>query len=119
MSLQDRVSATIGSIYDAALDRGEWMTALRQVSDLLAGTRATLKLQSAADVRLIADTVGANGREDYRSYYRHIEPVLISMHQGPPGVYNSRRIIPKRELFRSEFYNDWGRRHDVAFCIQA
>jgi hypothetical protein len=79
MSLQDRVSATIGSIYDAALDRGEWMTALRQVSDLLAGTRATLKLQSAADVRLIADTVGANGREDYRSYYRHIEPVLISM----------------------------------------
>ena len=41
------------------------------------------------------------------------------MIEAPPGIYSSRQIVPKREFLRTEFYNDWGLRHEKAFCMQA
>jgi hypothetical protein len=122
MSLQDRISASIACTYDAALDRADWAAALRQISDLLGGTAASLHFGNTTAVcgRVIAvDRISEEAKAEYRSYYWRIDPLRKFIIGASPGIYSSRQIVPKRDFLRTEFYNGWGRRHDKAFCIQA
>ena len=71
MSLQDRISASIACTYDAALDRADWAAALRQISDLLGGTAASLHFGNTTGGRVIADDrISEEAKSEYRSYYR-------------------------------------------------
>ena len=120
MSIHDRISAAIAGIYDSALDRAEWRLTLGQISDLLGGTAVSLKLETADSRTILAsDGVSQDARIEYQNHYRKIDPVMNFMVGTPPGIYGSRRIVPGRKACETPFYNEWGRRNDIVFCIHA
>jgi DNA-binding CsgD family transcriptional regulator len=120
MSLHDRISAAIAGIYDSAVDRAEWRVTLRRLADLLGGTAVSLKLESADNRHVIAsDGIREDARNEYQNYYRKIDPVMNFISGAPPGIYGSRRIVPGKRAYETPFYNEWGRRNDLTFCIHA
>ncbi|MBV8400867.1 MAG: hypothetical protein JOZ17_19360 [Acetobacteraceae bacterium] len=120
MSMQDRISAAIAGIYDSAVDRAEWARTLGQIADLLGGTAVSMKLERGVSLRYLAsDGLAEEAKVEYQNHYRKIDPVMNFLSGAPPGIYGSRRIVPGRKAYETPFYNEWGRRNDIVFCIHA
>jgi DNA-binding CsgD family transcriptional regulator/PAS domain-containing protein len=116
---QDRVLKLVEMIYDAAVDPGTWTPALQELIALTGGIGADLAAfnvqTSVAKVHVGVGIMNADFQSEYEPVVR-IDPFLMKAQQlglfraGAIGI--GEHIVPFRELERTDFYNDFGRRHD-------
>jgi DNA-binding CsgD family transcriptional regulator/PAS domain-containing protein len=106
----DGISELVGSVYDAALDADLWPSVLEQFARTFGSTSAHLSednLTSTAG-RLVSYGFDPDFAARYAEYYA-IRNVLWKniVRQSLEGVLTDRIIMPREELVRSEFYNDF------------
>jgi DNA-binding CsgD family transcriptional regulator len=106
----DGISQLVGSVYDAALDADLWPSVLEQFARTFGSTSAHLSednLTSTAG-RLVSYGFDPDFAARYAEYYA-IRNVLWKniVRQSLEGVLTDRIIMPREELVRSEFYNDF------------
>jgi hypothetical protein len=110
MGAIDEYSELVSSIYDAALDFEKWPAVLERLADALKGSSAVLRTGNLENNQGKWISVRMDPRFDqlYVEYYK--EHHALWQHGGirPVGSCESdREVIPKEELVRTEFYNDF------------
>jgi DNA-binding CsgD family transcriptional regulator/PAS domain-containing protein len=104
------ISQLIGTVCDAALDAGLWPSVLEQFTQTFGGTKAHLaedNLRSTAGKLVSYGTDPAFPRL-YAQYYATRNVLWKNIvQQSLDGVLTDRMIMPREELTRSEFYNDY------------
>lgn len=102
-------------VYAAAVDNSMWPTFC---SELNRQTNAPVKLFGhSVDSHRSLGLVGAgwdpDGLQTYHDYFAELNPwarMNVAMQPGMVGV--SDMALPRQELFRTEFYNDWLRHQE-------
>ena len=103
-------AALINAIYEAAVDFGRWPDALRFISSVCASHTTVLTRQGASpgESWSLAPECDPAYYESYCSYYHGVNPLWQRAASAPSGtVLTDAMIIPKSELVRTEFYNDF------------
>lgn len=122
MVAESAMLATIGAIYDAGLDPALWPVALDGMAEMLGTTSATVAFLDAPSRVAFRSQVLADDRAiaDYTDHYQFIDPVAAASRTRPAGqAFSDEMIRPKSELWRSRFYDEWCRPHDMEHAIQA
>lgn len=106
-------SDTIGLIYDAAADPAAWPTALHGIVKLFDGLGATLFTRDLATMS--GRHVSTWGPDILREFWRLLpqSPLILRRAASPPRagtVESDRAIVPRSELMRTAWYNDYWRR---------
>lgn len=111
-NIPDRI---LSLIYGTATNPGLW----GEVCDALnAYSRAPIKLvghdiQSANNIGFLASGWDPDGLDQYQEYYGRLNPWMhmnLAMPVGHVGV--SDHALPRSELVKTEFYNDWLRHQE-------
>jgi hypothetical protein len=103
-------AALINAIYDAAVDWGAWPDALRLISSACASHTTVLTRQGASPEESwsLAPQCDPAYYKSYCSYYHGVNPLRQRAASAPAGTIQTDAIImPKSELVRTEFYNDF------------
>lgn len=103
-------AALINAIYDAAVDWGAWPDALRLISSACASHTTVLTRQGASPEESwsLAPQCDPAYYKSYCSYYHGVNPLWQRAASAPAGTIQTDAIImPKSELVRTEFYNDF------------
>ncbi|THD47119.1 MAG: LuxR family transcriptional regulator [Bradyrhizobium sp.] len=103
-------AALINAIYDAAIDFSRWPDALRLISSVCASHSTVLTRQGAspAESWSLAPQCEPAYYESYCSYYHGVNPLWQRAASAPAGtIQTDSMIMPKSELVRTEFYNDF------------
>jgi PAS domain-containing protein/DNA-binding CsgD family transcriptional regulator len=126
--MSDRLLALTDLIYDAASGGTPWASVGRGLE----------RLVNAGSAALMAGDFGAGTHEIL--YHAAIPPAAVAAYQQhyrsvdlwtnraaraaaslPPGriprVWTSGHLVPDSEFLRSEFYNDFGRRHGLRYVV--
>ena len=110
MSKLDEYSELVSSIYDAALDFERWPIVLERLVDALEGSTALFRNANLVNT----EGVWASVRIDqtfqrlYVERYSDHNPLWERAGTRPvESCVSDREIIPKEELVRTEFYNDF------------
>src|SRR5215469_11731013 len=111
MSKLDEYSQLVSSIYDAALDFKRWPIVLERLVDALEGSTALFRNANLVNT----EGVWASVRIDqtfqrlYVERYSDHNPLWERAGIRPvESCVSDREIIPKEDLVRTEFYNDFG-----------
>jgi DNA-binding CsgD family transcriptional regulator len=106
----------VEAIYDAAADPAHWDLALERLAAAFEGP-SVLFVQ---DVRSASVNVYSSARFDtaaqaeYFVHYNRINPWVAQASLLPPGSFTiAQRMVPQRDLVRSEFYAGWLRPQGV------
>jgi DNA-binding CsgD family transcriptional regulator len=117
------VSDLIGKIYDAAVNSTQWRTVLADLTSVLNGTAAVIRLFNK---ETLAPVFSAEiGHDDfyinaYHNYYYMLDPINSCQDKLQVGVLlDTRKIINDRDFKASEFYNDFVRRYDLFYGVGA
>jgi DNA-binding CsgD family transcriptional regulator len=123
--LDESTSHVIDTIYSAALDPDLWPAALGAVVGFLDASSAGFGTCTLTDGRLELLPIGFDERAaiDYTRYYARVDQMLPAILAAPRGsAYSDRMLVPRREMERSEIYNDWaapnGIRSAAALVLQ-
>jgi DNA-binding CsgD family transcriptional regulator len=114
----DRLDGVINGIYEAGADEARWVGVLAELTELLGGSGAVLHV---GDTDCSGFAFGANHNLDpealdaYARYYFSINPLNPPLTRQPAGVVVSdEMLVPRREYYTSEFFNDYAMRFDIA-----
>lgn len=107
--------------YGAALDAALWPTVIERFADLIGGSSGQLTRFSVVDNSgsVITARMGPEVMERYFAYYASVNPLhkvpdpKAYLHNWVPRVLTDEDWMPKDDLLRSEFYNDFLRARDV------
>lgn len=116
---QDRASALIGRVYDAALTPECWPDVLAEIAAACGAHTGILYEFDGSIGRSVP--LGALNLDpalvsEYERYYSNIDVWNRRAFQRPVGeVSQTHKLISDRELLRTEFYNDHLRRIDVFY----
>jgi DNA-binding CsgD family transcriptional regulator len=100
----------IDAIYDAAVDFSRWPNTLRFISSACASHTTVLTRQgtSPGESWSLAPQCEPAYYESYCSYYHGVNPLWQRAASAPAGtIRTDSMIMPKSELVRTEFYNDF------------
>ncbi len=103
-------AALINAIHEAAVDFGRWPDALRLISSTCASHTTVLTRQDAnpRESWSLAPQCEPGYYESYCSYYHSVNPLWQRAASAPAGtVLTESMIMPRSELVRTEFYNDF------------
>lgn len=105
------LSELIGGFYDAGLGDADWPDVLARMAARIGGEAVTLNHSGRAgqpDALVYVD-VDPAFLAPYNAYYRHINPFLAGLRRLPANdaVSIDDMLIPRRELERTEYYNDF------------
>jgi DNA-binding CsgD family transcriptional regulator len=103
-------AALINAIYDAAVDFSRWPDALRLISSVCASHTTVLTRQGVTpgESWSLAPQCDPAYYESYCSYYHGVNPLWQRAASAPAGtIQTDAMIMPKSELVRTEFYNDF------------
>jgi DNA-binding CsgD family transcriptional regulator len=103
-------AALISAIYDAAANVDRWPDALRLISSACASHTTVLTRQGASpgESWSLAPQCDPAYYESYCSYYHGVNPLWQRVASAPAGtIQTEAMIMPKSELVRTEFYNDF------------
>jgi DNA-binding CsgD family transcriptional regulator len=103
-------AALINAIYDAAVDFSRWPDALRLISSVCASHTTVLTRQGASpgESWSLAPECDPAYYESYCSYYHGVNPLWQRAAAASAGtIQTDAMIMPKWELVRTEFYNDF------------
>jgi DNA-binding CsgD family transcriptional regulator len=122
MASLERFSALVTLIHEAALSSELWGEVLREVASATGATVGGLIAGRRGGEREIAVSIGVDPEvaRNYEQYYGAMDPVMPVIGQMEEGtVLTEDMIIPRAELVRTEFYNDWIRPQRVKDCLSA
>src|SRR5215831_18795251 len=122
MSTLDEYSQLVSSIYDAALDFEKWPVVIERLSDALGGNGgglATHNLVTGGGALVIARRDPIFTRL-YAEHYSNVNVLFDRVGRVPAETcVTDRDIMPKEELRRTEFYNDFLRPQDEHTSVTA
>jgi DNA-binding CsgD family transcriptional regulator len=105
-----RIEALLEDIYDAAVDADRWPAALAAMAGHFGSGSAHLSFENMASTqgRMISFGTDPRYAASYGIYYvsRNVLWQAFVQNQ-PPGVVSDRHIMPRDQLSRTEFYNDF------------
>jgi DNA-binding CsgD family transcriptional regulator len=110
MRESEAASRLVDGLYAAALDVDLWPNVLEQFSRVFEGSSAHLSVENSASTRGRMISFGTDPRyaERYGDYYITRNVLWQRFVQQPrAGIFTDRDLMPKDELRRSEFYNDF------------
>lgn len=120
MTYIDAFASLVDGIYEAGIDAQRWPGTLDQLV-AASGTRiAGLKIVARGRAAFILASTGADRAAVslYNAHYHRIDPVAAAVERRPVGtLFTDRQLIPKDQLTRTEFYNDWVRPQDFGDCV--
>jgi DNA-binding CsgD family transcriptional regulator/PAS domain-containing protein len=113
---QERVSAIIGSIYDASTAPTLWPKVMKEISALVTFTQYQLLVVdlSKSEIAYGAGSMSPEAKESLPDYHS-INPLpKRSAHREHTGsILRSTEVWPEEEMVRSAFYNEYMHRHDM------
>jgi DNA-binding CsgD family transcriptional regulator len=113
MSEAEQLSALVGDIYDAALDRPLWVDVLRKAAQFVGGQGAGLLLRDAVNKSaeaLFTFGVTPHYLQLYLDQYAKIDPTAAPMFFSEVGlVATTKDLVPYDEFLRTRFYREWAR----------
>jgi DNA-binding CsgD family transcriptional regulator/PAS domain-containing protein len=119
MTSMDAFASLVEEIYEAGIDAQRWPEMLDQLV-AASGTRiAGLKIVARGRADFILASTGADPTAVglYNEHYHRIDPIAAAVQSKPVGaLFTDRQIIPKAQLRRTEFYNEWVRPQDYGDC---
>ena len=110
MSGERRFATLIAAIYEAGADFRCWPDALRLLAQAFHAPSTVLHVMSprVEEVFVLAPQVDPVALERYAAYYHRINPIWRPVLSIPAGtVLTDTMVMPKRELARTEFFNDF------------
>jgi DNA-binding CsgD family transcriptional regulator len=110
MRESEAASRLVDALYGAALDVELWANVLEQFSGVFEGSSAHLSVENTASTRgrMISFGTDPYYAERYGDYYITRNVLWQRFVQQPrAGIFTDRDLMPKEELRRSEFYNDF------------
>jgi DNA-binding CsgD family transcriptional regulator/PAS domain-containing protein len=110
MLSERRFDALIASIYEAAADFRRWPDTLRLMAQAYEATTVVFGRTSedVADAWILAPDIDQAEHERYASHFHHINPLWRLAMAAPIGTAQTdRMMVPKQELARTEFFNDF------------
>ena len=111
----DSYDRLVGAIYDAALDADRWSDALLEVMTALDGSGAALLATGPDSSRMqhTAATLDIAASASYNRYYGRLDHMADVVRGGRSGeIIASEAVLPRADLRKREFFNDWMRPHD-------
>jgi DNA-binding CsgD family transcriptional regulator len=112
----ERVSATIGAIYDAAVSPDMWPMALEQLSGIFRCNIATIidRNLETLDGRAIAVGIDDAGQREYFDVWRDRNIFVQRTQVWQPGaIITDQEILPKSDLIASDYYNGFMKPRDM------
>jgi len=111
MSEAEQLSAVIGDIYDAALNRSLWVDVLRKAAQFVGGQGAGLLLRDAVNKSaeaLFTFGVTPHYLQLYLDRYARIDPTAAPMFFSEIGqVSTTKDLVPYDEFLQTRFYREW------------
>lgn len=110
----------VDRIYAAAQAPAAWPAALEALGSATGSEAASLlyhNLQSHEGGVDVAVRVDPEARVEYEAHYHRLDPWGNSpkapMMVAPGAIFDGDQLVPRPELQRTEYYNDFARRHDL------
>jgi len=103
-------------IYAAALDEQQWIPVLKRLADSVDGGSSIFvrKNLGTGQGRALLAGIDPAAFRDYFGYYAQRNPLARSIdHHGAGSLLLDWQTVPKDELTRSEYYNDFLRPRDI------
>lgn len=110
MIRERKFAALIAAIYEAGADFRCWPEAMRLMAQAYNAPAMVFGSTSprVEEVFVLAPQVDPAANERYAAYYHRINPIWPLLSSTPAGaVRTDAMILPKRELARTEFFNDF------------
>jgi DNA-binding CsgD family transcriptional regulator len=109
------LSELVGSIYDAGMNPARWTPVLDDIARALGSMRADLWVGAPTGRVRAIDFIGIapEFRATYEQHFGHIDPIFWPVTMLPQGTVLTDSVVPRVQLERSEFYQDWVRPQDM------
>jgi DNA-binding CsgD family transcriptional regulator len=110
MSSESDLASLIAAIYEAGMDFSLWPYALGRIASAFGVSSASMARQGRTASECWGFAVGIDPiiPENYLKYYHGVDPLWQSTSSAPAGtVQTDTMVIPRRELVRTEFFNDF------------
>ena len=112
-------------IYQASVDPTLWVAVLERFADLIGGTTANITQLNMFDGTggvILARADPASVPQYFEHYARrnplfNVEDPAAYLHAWAPRILTDEDWMPKEDLLRTEYYNDFMTRHDVHSCM--
>lgn len=113
MLCQTTFADLVGQTYDAAMGQRDWSAVLAQLLPAFGASCVALSRRGGPVAGTIAVGCDPACIQLYEAHYHQLDPVRPLMSRLPAGsAFDDRALVPRRELERGEFYNDflahWG-----------
>jgi DNA-binding CsgD family transcriptional regulator len=123
LSLHEKL---IGLVYDAALDRSLWPDVVAGVTNAVGGRSAALLYQDQTDLSgtAVIWRLDPASVDDYYKRYAPLNPYVknnLAVLSEPPAprmrTIVDTQLLPKEDLLRTEYYNDFARPYGIHTTI--
>src|ERR1700733_15045151 len=109
----EEISQLIGNIYDAALDPTLWIDVLKQTSDFVGGSAASLYSKNViirnGEARY-SWNLDTTSLDDYFTKYVKADPVTVGQFFfGVGEIYSISDIMPYDEFLQTSVYGEWAK----------
>ncbi len=121
MVTETAMLAAVAAIYDAGVDPSLWPTAMEHMAEMLHATAGVVGLVDASSEITFRSPVRADPKvmSEYLDFHRKADPTTSGLWARPPRqAFSDEMIGPKRELWKSELYNEWIKPNDLEHSIQ-
>lgn len=120
-SFDERLSALIGRLYDAAFDGRLWAGIAPEIARALESTSAVLKVYHGADVHVLESTENlqvSDARKDWAQYWhQHDLWVERTLTCEPCTIVTDREMITPEEQTKSAYYQEWLPEFDIFHAV--
>lgn len=115
MTAPAELSELIGSIYGAAMDPARWPYVLDGIARALGSIRAVLWVGAPTGRVRAMDVIGIDPAflATYEQHFGRIDPVFWPVTMLSQGTVLTDAIVPRANLERSEFYQEWVRPQEM------
>jgi len=110
MSSEGDLATLIAAIYEAGMDFSLWPAALGRIAAAFGVPSASMARQGKTPSECWGFSVGIDPvhTENYIAYYHNVDPIWQRVPSTPAGtVQTDSMVMPRRELVRTEFFNDF------------
>lgn len=110
MSSESDLAALIAAIYEAGMDFSLWPRALGRIAAAFGVASASVARQGMTPSECWGFAVGIDPAmtKNYLKYYYSVDPIWQRTRSAPAGtVQTDTMVIPRRELVRTELFNDF------------
>jgi DNA-binding CsgD family transcriptional regulator/PAS domain-containing protein len=124
MDQEERLSALIGDIYDAALDHERWPTVLRKTADFVEGYAASIFAKDVTKhegfVAYESGEIGDQYKKSYFENYIKFDPATTGHFFGEIGEpMATADLVHYDEFLQSRFYLEWAKPQGLVDFVAA